>query len=314
MFYYGKHTLMPLRKAYSGRVLSFVQAEPKGAFIVPMQHYNSIIQSNAIDLLQVIVARGEIDNVLVDIIEAAVIGKLYFCVHDKRLDLQNKLLHILHSLISASTTNLDPILNGNRNLRSSDGVSDDHSMQEGLHVDGKRTPPINPLLVQTLVDGIAVMSNRPVLQHWLDFVLMAVPQFQPTLHALVNPLNDCVCRQLRLALADILRASKERSEVDDIASAATDAEFIMLLNALERLLQLGLANVELSQQEDDNPLTDKPVPENSGLLGYVSNVFGSENVPNPGEDLFTVSTAPPIMIRSFLTSTSTGPCPRLSFA
>ena len=255
-----------------------------------MQHYNSIIQSNAIDLLQVIVARGEIDNVSVDIIEAAVIGKLYFCVHDKRLDLQNKLLHILHSLISASTSNLDSTSTGNRHLRSSEGASDDHSTHEGLQADGKRALPVNPLLVQTLVDGIAVISNRPVLQHWLDFVLMAVPQFQPTLHALVNPLNDCICRQLRLALADILRASKEPSEVDDIASAVTDAEFIMLLNALERLLQLSLANVDLSQQEDDNPLTDKPVPENSGLLGYVSNVFGSDNVPNPGEDLFTVST------------------------
>lgn len=256
-----------------------------------MQHYNIIIQSNAIDLLQVIVARGEIDNVSVDIIEAAVIGKLYFCVHGKRLDLQNKLLHILHSLISASTSNLDSPPTGNRNLRSSEGASEDHSTQEG-QADGRRAPPVNPLLVQTLVDGIAVLSNRSVLQHWLDFVLMVVPQYQPMLQALISPLNDCVCRQLRLALADILRASKERSEVDDITSAATDAEFIMLLTALERLLQLSLANIDLSHQEDDNTLTDKPGPENSGLLGYVSNVFGSDNVPNPGEDLLTVSFTP----------------------
>lgn len=314
MFYYGKYALMPQKNACSCHPLSFVQAEPKDAWMVSMQHYNSIIQSNAIDLLQVIVARGEIDNVSVDIIEAAVIGKLYFCVHGKRLDLQNKLLHILHSLISASTSNLDSPPTGNRNLRSSEGASDDYSTQEGPQADAKRTPPVNPLLIQTLVDGIAVLSNRPVLQHWLDFVLMAVPQFQPTLQVLVGPLNDCVCRQLRLALADVLRASKERSEVDDIASAATDAEFIMLLNALERLLQLSLANVDLSQQEDDNILTDKPMPENSGLLGYVSNVFGSDSVANPGEDLFTVSTAPRIVIRGFLTAASTGPFSWLSLA
>ncbi len=40
---------------------------------------------------------------------------------------------------------------------------------------------MNPLLIQTLVDGMSTRSNRPVLQHWLDFVLMAVPPISTSL-------------------------------------------------------------------------------------------------------------------------------------
>jgi hypothetical protein len=92
-----------------------------------------------------------------------------------------------------------------------------------------------------------------------------------------------------LALADILQASRDRSDVEDITSAATDAEFIMLLNALERLVQLSLANVEAYQEDDDNNAAEKPALENSGLLGYVSNVFSSDNFTDTTVDQFTVS-------------------------
>jgi hypothetical protein len=266
----------------------FAQTEPKDAWVITMRYSNAIIQSTAIDLLQVIVARGELDHHSVNFIEAAVIGKLYFCIHVDRLDLQNKLLHILHSLLSASTSSLDLPVHGNRTLKPNDGVPEDQSIQNDLQ-EGQQPSAVNPLLVQTLVDGIATLTNRPVLQHWLDFVLMAVPQFQPMLQTVVNPLNDCVCRQLRLALADILQASRDRSDVEDITSAATDAEFIMLLNALERLVQLSLANVEAYQEDDDNNAAEKPVLENSGLLGYVSNVFSSDNFTDTTVDQFTVS-------------------------
>jgi hypothetical protein len=252
-----------------------------------MRNSNSVIQSAAIDLLQVIVARGEIDHLSVDTIEAAVIGKLYFCIHIERLDLQNKLLHILHSLISASASNLDSSAASNRTLKAGDGTPEDQSIHHDSQ-EGQRTYTVNPLLVQTLVDGIAILTNRPVLQHWLDFVLMALPQFQPMLQSVVNPLNDCVCRQLRQALADVLQASRDGCEVEDIVSAATDAEFIMLLNALERLVQLSLADVEANQEDEDNTI-EKAGLENGGLLGYVSNVFGSDNVTGLTADQLLVS-------------------------
>jgi hypothetical protein len=251
-----------------------------------MQPNNVVIQSTSVDLLQAIVARGEVDPVTVEVIEALVVGKLYFCIHRGRLDLQNKLLHLLHSLIFASTAGNDPSSGKQRQGDVSvDGTTGPDSSQEV----SPRAYPVNPLLIQTLVDGIATPTNRPILQHWLDFVLMAVPQFQPTLQAVVTPLNECMCRQLLASLGDILNVTfKDGLFTDDLTSYTTDAELIMLLGGLERLVLLSLAYpAESASSEDEQPSPEKAT-ENSGLLGYVSTVFSSESTQNLGDEQLTV--------------------------
>ncbi|EGO05284.1 hypothetical protein SERLA73DRAFT_82881 [Serpula lacrymans var. lacrymans S7.3] len=261
-------------------LLRFLQSEPRESRAPIMQSLNAVIQSTSVDLLQAIVARGEIENITVEIMEAVIIGKLYYSVHLGRLDLQNKLLHILHSLISVSTTIFlsHPVTRVDLS-KQGDGNSEGHSTQDESQELGRKTYAVNPLLVQTLIDGIGIPQNRAVLQHWLDFVLMAIPQFQPALQSIVSPMNDCLCRQLRLALSDVLRVSSTDAKEEDI-HIVTDAEFIMLLNALERLVLLGLAYTpDASQQEDDVVVQEKPTNETSGILGYVSNVFTTENVP-----------------------------------
>ncbi|KAF8963955.1 Dopey, N-terminal-domain-containing protein [Flammula alnicola] len=256
-------------------LLRFVQSESISTRTTLMQPLNTAIQSNAIELLQVIVARGEIDSVLVESIEATAVGKLYFSIHTNRLDLQNKWLHLLHSVISVSTSHLE-------SSRAGASTQDDNVLESGnlqeKAADSAIRYPLNPLLVQTLVDGISTRTNRPVLQHWLDFILMAVPQFQPALQAVVAPLNDCLCRQLLSSLGDVLRATAQiRDYAEDTPATVTDAELIMLLNALERLILLSLAyTAEMDTSEDDLHNVDKTTSEASGLLGYVSNVFSSD--------------------------------------
>lgn len=275
-----------------------------------MQPNNAIIQSTAVDLLQAIIARGEIDPLSVQVVEAVVVGKLYFCVHMNRLDLQNKLLHLLHSLISASTSNEDPVpRTTSGKQRQGDGTPDDAGAGPDSAQDVvPRGHSVNPLLIQTLVDGIAVQTNRPVLQHWLDFILMAVPQFQPALQAVVTPLNDCVCRQLLVSLADVSKASsRTEGYSSDSSCTTTDAELVMLLSGLERLVLLSLAYTsEAAALDDDPPVIEKSSSENSGLLGYVSNVFSSDNVQSITEDQLTV------LVRCSFNSRSTNPGIRLA--
>ncbi|KAF9011155.1 Dopey, N-terminal-domain-containing protein [Cyathus striatus] len=233
-------------------LVKILQSEPKPACETTMGPLNGVLQGTAIELLQGIIARGDIDHVSVQSIEAVVIGKLYFSIHTRRLDPQNKLLHLLHSLISVR---LDlPV-------------------------------PVNPLLIQTLIDGISVPSNQPVVQHWLDFILMAIPQFQPALQPVVTPLNDCICRQTLAALKDVLRISTITDMYGgDITATVTDADLIMLLNGLERLILLGLAYTsEASTSEEELPVVEKA--ESGGLLGYVSNVFGSDTTQANPEQL-----------------------------
>ncbi|KAF9245665.1 Dopey, N-terminal-domain-containing protein [Melanogaster broomeanus] len=254
-----------------------LQSEPKEQRESTMEPLNTRIQSISVDILQAIVARGEVDHLALETLEPVIIGKLYFSVHLRRLDLQNKLLRMLHSLISASTAHIAQ-MNAEDALGSS----------EGSQSSGKKAYTVNSLLTQTLMDGIAVPQNRPVLQHWLDFMLMAIPQFHPALQVIVSPIADCLGRQLRLFLNDALRANQPGS-TGPVTGVATDAEFIMLLNALERLLLLGLANhSEVGQQDDDTPTQEKSGTESSGILGYVSNVFTADTTSTQAEDQLTV--------------------------
>ncbi|KAF9270860.1 hypothetical protein L218DRAFT_952937 [Marasmius fiardii PR-910] len=262
-------------------LLQFLRSEPKPSLELTMNPHNATIHSATIDLLQAIVSRGDISTIAVESIEAVAIGKLYFFVHSGRLDLQNKLLHLLHSVISASISTDD--------RRRSQRLADT-SMETSTSIDAgdasARSYSVNHLLIHTLVDGIAIPTNRPILQQWLDFVLLAVPQLQPSLQALVPPLNDCLCRQLLISLKGVLGMSGHEFAEDD-SSTATDAEFFMLLNALERLVLLGLAYpMQDSNYEDDNQVSEKPT-ENTSLLGYVSNVFSSDNTQVNNEEQLT---------------------------
>ncbi len=189
---------------------------------------NVLIQSTTIDLLQAIVARGEIDLPSLQNVQAAVIGKLYLSVHTHRLELQNKLLHLLHSVISAMTTTQDPSVS--RQSKGITGVASDTSVE--------------PSALDTSED----------------------------LHEL-----------------SIHRALKEGHDHHDFRSNTTDSEFIMLLNAIERLVLLSLSTTETGHADEDDISAEKPPgTETGGLFGIVTSVFSSESVPANLEEQLTV--------------------------
>ena len=240
------------------------------------------MQSVAIDVLQAILSRGEVGPIVLESIEATTIAKLYFSIHTARLDLQNKWLHLLHSIISLSTSRLE--------ASGDQEVTTENTLREKV-----AEPPIrysmNPLLIQTLVDGISTPANRAVLQHWLDFVLMAIPQFQPSLQAVVGALNDCLCRQVLSCVADVLGiAAQAQTSANDELVTISDSELIMLLNALERLILLSLAYTsEADSSEDDSNVAERTLVESTSLLGYVSTVFSSEGTTSNQAEQLTAS-------------------------
>ena len=265
-----------------GRML---QSEPKASLAPTMQPFNIVSQNLSVDLLQALVARGEVDPVSLQSLESAVVQKLYFCIHTGRLDLQNKLLHLLHSIIVASIATSE-----DRGASQIDRSAEAMNLQDAPQASKKESHAVHPLLVQTLVDGISTPSNRSLLQHWLDFVMMTVPQFKETLKAVVIPLTDCICRQLRLALTEILDASADGPRDADIVSYTTDADFMMLLTVLERLSLLSMTRATTEQpQDEEQQAAEKNIQESSGLLGYVSGVFSSDGAVSTSEDAASVS-------------------------
>ncbi|KAG8901217.1 hypothetical protein FRB99_005472 [Tulasnella sp. 403] len=260
-------------------LLRFIQSEPKQSLVASMLPGNAQLQATALDLLQAIVSQGEVDPLTLDNVEAAIISKLYVSVHAGRLELQNKLLHVLHSVILASSTatEITPAQKA-RLYRTSDigTYGEDPVGRDPVSTSPTNPVKVNPLFVQTLVDGISKETNRPILQHWIDFILMTIPQFQQSFSPLIFPLCDCICRELRTALDDVVHIYHDPQATPDVHSSTTDAEFIILLNALERLVLLGLAKLDTPPLDDENVVQEKPTQESSGLLGLVSNVFGAE--------------------------------------
>jgi hypothetical protein len=250
-----------------------------------MGPFNEILQSSTVDLLQTLVARGDIDMITLHGVESAVIGKLYSCIHIGRLDLQNKLLHLLHSTISALHGQLDAEMQKSSRVSQGEQVFDPSKPQ----APPTRSYSVNPLLIQTLVDGISTTSNRPIIQHWLDFILMTIPQFHEMLQPAILPLNESVCRQLRIALNEVTSISHSQSTTADVMSYSTDADFVMFLNAVERLALLSLSHLQQPNSLEDDVLNEKPNQESGGLLGYVSNVFSSDQGTVLSEDQVAVS-------------------------
>lgn len=234
---------------------------------------NLQIQGTVLELLQGIIARGELDQAILETAESILVGRLYVSVHSSRLDLQHKLLHVLHSVIFAASSAPSTHRSSRRDSDTSHRAS------------------TNPLFVQMLVDGISRLSNRPVLQHWIDFILMTVGNFRSLSHA-VSPLCDCVCRQLRLSFTEvnsvITQVGKGKAP---IRWTASDSDILSLLGALERLVLLGLSKAEEVGVHEEEQTTSERLPAESstGILGYV---FGSEAPQRPDDEQ--------IMVRVFL--------------
>jgi len=272
----------------SADVSRFLQSEPNNPRLAAMRQFNTTTQSLSIDLLQTIIARGEVDRTALETVESVIVTKLYACVHTGRLDLQNKLLHLLHSVISALVTLGSQLLMTHQPRM--DLLSETTQTPDTEREAAPQSYNMNPLLTQTLIDGIGTLSNRPLLQHWLDFVLMTIPQFHLALHPAVEPLIECICRQLRSATNDTASARTQVSDTQDILSVASDAELIMLLHAIERLLLLNLSKqIEAADTEDDSSYAEKSATDGTGLFGYVSTVFGSENPAYVPEEQLAVS-------------------------
>lgn len=271
-------------------LLRFVLSEPKktGTSSVPIA--NIQVQSSALDLLQAVVTKGDVDPLTLDNVEAAIIGKLYVSVHSERMELQNKLLHVLHSVIIASTGNdpAKPEHNSRFDRTQTGGAFAGESGEQFLN--SPISSKVNPLLVHTLVDGISKATNRPVLQHWVDFILMTIPRFQQSANNLIFPLSDATCRQLRVGLEDLVRTYADSQATANIRSFTTDSDLIALFNALERLVLLGLTKSENGSTEDDTAsVQEKVAVESGGLLGLVSNVFSSDSASVQEEHLVTRS-------------------------
>lgn len=234
------------------------------------------VQSAALSLLQMIVSRGEVSQPLISSLKTTLANKLLSAVQTRRLTLQSKMLHLLHSAINASSSRREP---------PSHVPSQTH--RRGASSATEKRPSVDVSvsdfehqLVVTVMQGVATPSNIPVLQHWIDFVLMTVPLLvnRPNL---LHTLAECFSQETRELVQRIQEGHEKQSSVQDGKDIivildeelnVTDAEVIMILNALERVLII-LSNLASGKIDDS---ASGQGESGSRILGLVSTVFTVE--------------------------------------
>ncbi|KAL8286531.1 hypothetical protein RQP46_004548 [Phenoliferia psychrophenolica] len=268
-------------------LVRFLRAEPSSELVTSLGPLNHHIHSVVAELLQVILSRGESEVAGLKAIEAALTSRLFVCVHRSELDLQNKLLHVLHSVVHA--------VGGTSSKRhhksgGGGGGSDDPT---GALEDAVDAQPLelshDEMFVRVVSDAVSTQHNNAVIHHWIDFLLMTIPQFRRALHSIVFPLIDCLVARLRALVLDFQRTYTVPRTVGAASSEATDAEYTVLMNALERLLLIAVSEALAAAPDDEAPRpTERVLSESTGsgvgggLLGYMTGVLGSSEMePSP---------------------------------
>lgn len=225
-----------------------------------MVNVNQRIHAVTGDLLQIVISRGELPTSELQAIENALVNRLAVCIHRQELDLQNKLLHVLHAVIAALA--VVPERRRSASVTSKDGaVAATASEKEAF--------------VRVVADGITRQGNSAVVHHWIDFLLMTVPHFRRSLTDLIEPLVDRLTSRAQDLVFQLRLSYAPATPRAALGSGVTDADFAVVINALERLLIVavdeGAANPEA---EDEAKLIKSPASDGAGFLGGIGGVFG----------------------------------------
>ncbi|PWZ01195.1 hypothetical protein BCV70DRAFT_199555 [Testicularia cyperi] len=195
------------------------------------------LRAAAVDLVQTVTQRGAASRSKLERFEAHLIEALLISIHGGSTGIQNKLLHTLHTVLSArasqhsnpvdrlqrrsSTTSQLHELPGRSNedsigpaegsaivtaasrAQTSSAVSHSSASASGSMNAGSSTLRPHPLLLATLQRGFSTPSNRVVLQHWSDFVLTTLSYYRRSAASLLLPLNETLCQLVDRALVEV---------------------------------------------------------------------------------------------------------------
>lgn len=214
------------------------------------------LHSSALDLLQNLVDSGNLPSACVSLIKDRIVQKLRAVVRRHDPALQSNLLSLVHAAFAATNTTAP----GSRKAKA----TSEKASEDGIDFETR--------LVQVIAEGVSSPRNRGVLRHWIDFVLKIAPHLQRRSDLLLS-LCECFGDQLRRVMLQ-LRAVYSGSSTDDLAAGITDAEPVMLLDGLERVVTLALLAASPRRSED----SIRPQGEGGGskILGLVSGVFTVE--------------------------------------
>ena len=155
--------------------------------------------------------------------------RLSLAIHRNELELQNKLLHVLHSIVHS----IDAFRK--RSTHHDHTPEMEHRSSREEHIsETSECPPVE--LLQVIVDGVSLQSDTAILHHWIDFVLMSLPQLRHSLHGIVVPVLECLIKRVEEITAQIELSWAPKGTISHNARKDLETDLTILLNALEHLL------------------------------------------------------------------------------
>jgi hypothetical protein len=233
-----------------------------------MSAHNQQIHATTADLLQMLVSRGDIPPADIGTIEETLSFRLLILIRNRDYNLQNKLLHALHATISVGISTPQ----SRHSISTEVATIKDKPESE--------SPTVNQLFTILVGDGITKQANTAIVHHWIDFLLMTVPQIRRSLDEVVKPLIDRLVHRLRLLVLDLEKTYHANPE-QHLESDFTDSDFSVFVNALERLMivsiegegvSIGTAEANSAKNSNERSL---PSESTGGLFAGVFNVLGS---------------------------------------
>ncbi|CAO3632308.1 unnamed protein product [Cunninghamella echinulata] len=226
--------------------IRFLESEPCDKLQLRMVNSVRQIQLHASELLYLIISKLDyIDMNITSLIQQSVVRKLLFCISSGDLDIQQKLLHLLHATMAitgavaqgSKLNNSDnnsnntlspshsPKTNNKRHHRRQTSIGysslfgseshSAHSSSSRLHHHSNyqtQNDEVAALLlaqstanlyVKCVIDAFHTPSNRPVLQHWIDFVLVTLPYVKHGFRQIIVPILVCLSEQVNLCNATV---------------------------------------------------------------------------------------------------------------
>jgi len=205
--------------------------------------------------MRLLISDGQTPDIIINSIKDCLVRKLRQSTRQPHMTLQPQILSILEIAMAHSSSHRSKHQRKRSVLEKAEVVPESE---------------FDMALVQVIVEAVSSPQNRSSLRHWVDFILNITPLIE-TRPSLVLMLCECFSDQLRRDMLQ-LKAIRLNSSSGDTRSRLTEAEPLLILAGLERLVLLVLSSGRDRSHSED---AQKAQGE-GGLMGLVSGVFTVE--------------------------------------
>jgi hypothetical protein len=213
------------------------------------------VHSASLELLRLLISDGHTPDLIMSSVKDCLVRKLRQSTRQPHIILQPQMLSLLEIAMAHSSSQRFKHQRKRSVLEKAEVVPESE---------------FDLALVQVIIEAVSSPQNRSSLRHWVDFILNITPLIESR-PSLVLMLCECFSDQLRRDMLQ-LKAIRLTPSSSDMRSKLTEAEPLLILAGLERLVLLVLTSGRDRSHSED---AQKAQGE-GGLMGLVSGVFTVE--------------------------------------